>query len=885
MRVLGRLRRRLRALFRRDELERELDRELALHLDELTREHVAAGHDDEEARRLAARDFGSPDLAREQCRDARRVGVIEDLQRDVAYSFRLMRRSPGFTATVVLSLALGVGANTAIVALVDAVLLRALPVSRPGELVFLQVAGTKGSGGAPPYPAVERIRRGAEAFGGIAAFSADDLRVRVDGSVEQVFGQVASGNYFDVLGLRPAAGRLLVPGDEALEPAVAVIGYGYWQRRFGGRPDVIGRTVSFRDRTFTIVGVTPRDFWGLQPGRQVDLTIPITVEPGHLADAGAWWLEAVARLRPGVSAAQGAAQANAIFQAFMRESHGGDGFRREYFDRLDLAPAGRGLDRLRARFSQPLHALAIVGGAVLLLACANVGSLLVARAAARSHEMAVRVATGAGTSRLLRQLLTETVVLFVLGGLGGLAVAHVSIRAVMAFFAVGRNRIVLDVADGSGLVLSATLVAFAAALLTGLAPALAALRTPAIAVLRDGDARLAGSRRGASAGRWLVAAQAALSMILLVAAVLFASTMARLRAVDLGFDGQGVLTLSLDPVVVGTDAPATRARFWARVLAGVRELPGVQTASVSVLTPLSGRDTGKLVTVDGFAPASDLDRIVHVNHVSEDFFETFGVGLVAGRRFAASDRAGAVPVAIINEAAAHAYFPGRSPLGAMLRFDDTARRIVGVVRDAKHLSVRDPAPRFAYVPIWQPMDAVARVTLAVRSSVAPAALAHAVTHVVVGIHADTLVSDVVAVDDQVDAALVSERLLSTLASAFAALALSLAGVGLYGMLSYVVARRRAEFGVRMALGAPPRRVAAELVGEVLRLVAAGTLAGVPAAVAATWSIHGLLFGVTATDPLSYVVSALVLVGVAVAAALGPARRILRIDPAEALRRT
>jgi len=878
------LRHRLRSLFRPGAVEEELARELGLHVEALTREHVASGMSEADARRAARREFGSPDLAKERCRDERRLALLDDLVRDTGHARRLLARSPGFALTAVLSLALGIGASTAIFSLVDTVLLRLLPVERPHELVFLHAAGSGGRGGAPPYPCFERIRAETPSFAGMAAFAADELRVEVDGVVEQVFGQVASGGYFDLLGLRPAAGRLMTAEDERLDPPVAVIGHGYWQRRFGGAPGAVGRSLAFRDRVFTIVGVTPAGFWGLHPGREVEVTLPITQERG-LLEAGASWFDAVARLRPGASVAQATAHADTVFQSFMKERGGSREMGGRRFDRLELAPASRGLERLRSRFSKPLLALTLVAGIVLLVACANLGSLLLARGAARERELAIRLATGAGAGRLVRQLLTETLLLFLLGAGAGLLVAHLAIQGLTGFFAIGRNPIRLDVHYDWRLAAFAAALALVAGLLTGLWPARRALRTDPQGALKQGEWRLAGSPWAGAAGRVLVAGQVALSLVLLVAAAMLARTMANLRAVDLGFSPRSVLTLSLDPVLTGDGARERRERLRERTLERVRALPGVRAASLSVLTPLSGRDTGKLVTVSGFTPRSDRDRAVHLNHVSEDYFRTFGMRLRRGRAFTRGDEARAARVAVVNEAAADAWFAKRDPIGETLDFGASrVHRIVGVVQDAKHTSLREPPPRFAFVPLVQPVDPVTRVTLAVSSEEPPSSLARAVAREVEAIHPNTLVSDVVTVEEQIDATLVSERLLSTLAAAFAALALSLSAIGLFGTLSWSVARRTPELGVRMALGAPPARLAWSVLREMLVPVAAGLAVGLPAALAASRAAKALLFGVTPADPGAYLLGAAALAAVGSLAAWLPARRASSIDPSDALRR-
>jgi predicted permease len=883
MLYLRRLAHRLRSIVRARRSDDDLDGELTLHFDQLVAEHRASGLDQSAARRAASLAFGSRDLVYEQCRDQRRVGWIEDLVKDTRYAARLLANSPAFACTAILSLALGIGANTAIFSLVDAVLLRTMPVSRPGELVFLQVAGSESSGGAPPYECFRRIRETADGFAGLAGFATDEIRVEVDGRIEQVFGQVASGNYFDVLGVEAIVGRVMIEADERLDPPVAVISYSYWQRRFGGDPGAVGTTLVSGDRTYEIVGVTAPEFKGLQPGRQVDVTLPITQNRALIADAGAWWFDAIGRIRAGADVAQAARQADAVFQAFTEEHVKSTEMRSKHFARLTLTPASRGTDRLRERFSTSLQVVSAIGVIVLIVACANLGGLLVARGETRAREMAIRVATGAGTGRLVRQLLTETMLLVAAGTGAGLLVAVVALRGLEGFFAIGRNPIVLDIRYDWTLAAFAAGLALIAGLLTGLWPALRAGLTDPQSAMKGGEARMTGSRRAALAGRVLITGQMAMSIVLLVAAALMAQTMANLSGLDLGFRGTRVLTLSLDLVMPHDEAARARSRFLRQTLDRVRSLAGVDAASLSILTPLSGRDTGRLIAVAGYDPASELDRSVRVNHVSEDYFTTFGIDVVGGRGFTARDAEGALKVAVVNQAAQRVYFAGRSPIGETIGIGDTAYQVVGVVRDHKHRSLREPAPPFVFLPVWQPVDGIGRVTLAVASGLPPAQLARAVTAAVHAVHPRTLVSDVVDVQRQIDATLLGERLLSTLAVSFAALALVLVTIGLYGVLSYWVARRRREFGVRMALGAGPRQVVAAVAHEVLTPLVLGVLVGVPVAVAVSRLAGGLLFGVRPLDGPSYIVAAAILTAVSAAAAWIPARRACAIHPSEALR--
>jgi predicted permease len=796
---------------------------------------------------------------------------------DLRYALRSVRSSPGFATVVIMTLAIGIGANTATVSVLDTVLRRELPVQAPEELVFVRTAGARGLGSAPPYPYFDRIRRESSSFAGMAAFAADELRIGVGGSVEQVFGQVSSGNYFEVLGVEPVAGRLMSAGDEKLSPPVAVIGYGYWQRRFGGSSDAIGQTLSFRDRTFTIIGVTPSPFLGLDPGRQVDVTLPITIEPDMVANRQAQWFNVVARVRTGVDARQATAQINARLPPLRAELSRLGQDTRAPFDRIELTPASRGLDRLRARFTGPLSAMTLVTVILLLITCANLGGLLLVRGAMRTREIALRLATGASSGRLLRQLLTETLVLFVLGAAAGLFVAYAGIEALTGFFATGRRPILLAVQFDWRIVAYALGVTLVASVASGLWPALRALRIEPHTAIKE---RAPGWQK-LGARRVLLAGQVALSLVLLVAATLFARTMMNIRATDLGFTPGGVVTVSVDPALARDAGADAREQLWTQWLERIRGLPGVRSASLSVLTPLSGRNTGVGIAV----PGTTVRTEIRLNHVSSDYFSTFGIELLAGRPFTQQDRAGSLKVVMLSASAAQRLFAGRSPVGERVEFGRAGvYQVVGVVRDHKHLSVREQAQPVAFVPLSQPVDPIAGLTLAVSSGMSGTAIVRTVAGEIRKVRPATLVSDVMTVNGQIDETLVSERLLSSLATGFAALVLALAVVGLYGMVSYTVATRTTEFGIRLALGAPRSNVAAGVIAQAMLPVAAGIATGLPVALMIARATERLLFGVTSADPTSYLFAAGAMILVAGGAAALPVRRACALDPAETLRR-
>jgi predicted permease len=883
MRLLRTLLQRTRSLLRGTSADDELTREIELHLDQLTREYVAEGLSDEEARHAARRAFGPATLVEERCRDTRRVSVVRDVVRDGRHAARLLMRAPAFTLAATLSIAFGVGANTAIFSLIDTVLLRTLPVDRPNDLVFFRTIGTNDTSGAPPYPWFERVREDTRTFAGMAVFATDEMRGEIDGQPEQIYGQVVSGSYFDVLGVRPALGRLLAPADETMAAPVAVLDHRYWLRRFGGRRDALGRTIRVGARSYTIVGVTPPEFGGLGPGRRVEVTTPLLGDAPLRRNGMSWWCDVVARLRPGVSAEQAAASGDAAFQAHMETVTVDPEMRRTHLHHVDVVSAAHGLDRLRGRFAMPLQALMALSMAVLLIGCANLATLLLVRGEGRTRELAIRQATGASIGRLLRQMLTETLLLFVLGAAGSLVVARLALDVLVGFFATGRNAITLDATIHWRSAAFAAAITLGAAVLTGLWPALRTLRVSPQAAMRGGDTRIGGGARARASARLLIAGQVALCLALVVSALLFATTMRNLRTVDLGFTAERVLTQSLDLIGTPNAATVDRTRVWTRVVDRLRALPGVRSVSLSVLTPMSGRDTGKLLGGPGVASRGLVDRVVHVNHISEDYLEVFAIRVLQGRALTVADRA--AHVAVVNETTQQALFAGRSAVGESLEFSEGRRyEIVGVVKDAKHRTLREPRQRMVYLPLWQPVDPIGRITLSIATHGDPKALALTVAREVRAIEPGTLVSDVFDVQEQVDATIISERLLATLGGAFALLALGLAAVGIYGVLSYSVAERRGEIALRMALGARPSRVIREIWSDVQWPIVAGVAAGLVAAWLTARVIGALLFGVAPLDAGTYLLGVVLLMVVACSAAALPLLRAASLSPAEVIRR-
>ena len=819
---------------------------------------------------------------------------LDDLLHDVRYGLRTMRKSPGFTLTAVFTLALGMGANTAIFGLIDAVLLRSLPVKDPASLYFLNRAGALGVGLSPPYPCFERFRSLTNVFTGIAAYSDNDHGIRIDGVIEQVDGAVVSGNYYGLLGVAPFAGRLLTEDDERLDPPVAVIGYAYWQRRFGGSLDAIGKTFLLDDRTYTIVGITPKGFFGLLPGRHDDVTMPFTMlGPRMLRSTGSWFFTSIGRLRPGVTPDQARAGIDPIFQAFMNEFPVSAEVRRDRFRQMVVMPAAHGADELRKRFSQPLWALMALVGLVLLIGCANITNLLLARAAKREREFAVRVAIGAGRNRLIRQVLVETGLLFAAGAVAGIAVAWWAARGVAAFFASGAHPILIEVHWDWRVAGFTSTLSLLATLIFGAGPVLRAIRVAPHTAMKDGG-HATPSRRHTEGAQFLVAFQVALSMILVACAVLFLRTLGNLYTAGAGFHAEQVALIVVhlpDPTYHDQTA---RIALWDRLLAEVRRVPGVHSASLSRMTPLDGSNRGVGFEVPGFQPRSGQDRqgvllpsgaeSIGLNTVSEDYFSTFRTPLLQGRGFTENDRVGTPNVALINESARKHFFAGRDPIGTVVKLMGRPQyQIVGVVQDARQADLRKEAVPFAYIPIRQPIDQGAFMTLGIRTSGDPRRMIAAVEGRAHALGPDIHIVRSSTLARQIDESLLQERLISTLATAFGLLALLLSAVGQYGVLAYSVGRRTSEIGIRMTLGALPAQVAWSVLRQTLGLVAIGLAVGVTASILLARLAEKLLYGVTPTDAVAQLGSAALLAGVACVASYLPARRAGRIDPVAALR--
>ena len=894
--TLGEFRRRLSFLWNRRRVDRDLEEEMRFHVDMKARAAVESGTSAADAHRAAHLQFGGATLWREISREAWGWSAVEHLLQDLRYAARMLRHYPGFTAVAVLSLALGIGANTAVFSLIDTVLLRMLPVRTPEQLVFAERSCPRGCSGAPPYPCFEQFRDRNRYFSGLSAFSARNMRISIDGRTEEAIVQHATGNYFEVLGVKAWAGRTFSPADDSVsgrggpDGPVAVISYRYWKRRFGMSPAVLGKAIQLGGRAVTIVGVTPPEFFGLQPGTPVDVTVPIMLASDGMRSKHSYWLHVVGRLKPGAIPAQARTELDGIFQAFMDEDSGivkipgASATRRDIH--IELTPAARGFDRLRRQFSKPLLVLMALVGLVLLIACANVANLLLARTTARNREFAVRLALGAGRIRLMRQVLTESLLLVALGGLLGLLFASWAGRLLVAFFAAGQQGTAVDLHFDASVLAFTAGASVLTGLLFGLAPAFRVSKTTLAPALKEQGHGLAGFRSHLPLAKLLVVLQVALSLVLLIGAGLFVRSLWNLRNLDAGFHPEGVLTMRVEPDERVYSETRRRA-LWTEILDRASRIPGVRSASLSVVSPMGGIIATGLIAVPGFASRDSGDTDIFFNEVTPGYFETMGIPLVLGRSFNAGDAGNAPRVALLSETAARFYFGGRNPLGVTIRFpfgdEKPPYQIVGVVKDSRQSSLREEAPRLVYVPVSQAMTGLDSLTLATRTAGDPSALAPILSREARTAAPDILIAAVATMAGQVDESLFEERLVSTLASFFGMLALLLASIGLYGTMSYSVARRTNEIGIRMALGASGTGVVRLVLRDAVLMIGAGMALGVPAAIAGGRYVRSQLFGLKPADPIALTLACLALAAVALLAGYLPARRASRVDPVTALR--
>jgi predicted permease len=874
---------RLAALLRARQLDRDMNDEIASHLAEATDEYIRQGLSPEDARLAALRSFGGVMQTREIHRDARSFVWVDSLRQDLQYAARMLRRTPGFSAVAVLSFALGIGANAAIFSLINAVMLGTLPVREPDRLVQITRL-LDGRPGLVSYPLFEYFRDSVKSISSAFAQWTSTPAIVIDGQDEFVTADLVSGTYNAVLGIEPAAGRLLEPSDDVPSPSspAAVITDRYWLRHFARSPSAIGKTFTIRDRIFTIVGVMPPSYQSARRGQAPDLMVPLLTMMNdvqrHASDFNS--LNLLARLKPGATVEQANAETQVLFGAFVQsQAARASGTDRSAILRQRAAAlsAPDGFNPIRDNIAQPLLIAMGIVGLILLLACVNLSGLLLARSAARQREISIRLAIGAGRGRLIRQFSIESLVLAVIGGGIGLALAGWFSGMLFALFVNGRD-VVLSVAPDWRVLAFTCAVSLLACSVAGLAPALHAVRINVNPALKEVDAH--GHRR---LGKALVVAQLAMSMMLIVGATLFVGTFVKLSVVDRGFRSDGLLVLSVRSS--RPYAAAREAAVRAALLDRLRALPGVQSASAAQILPVGGALWDRRVQVEGYTFRSAESETVGFNVVAPGYFATLGTPLLAGRDISDRDTSNAQSVAVVNDSFARYFFGDRSPLGRHVTSVGVTYEIVGVVRDAKYQSLRDGIIRTMYIPWMQRQgdqpSSYNYVTRVVRGDAMR--LAPGLDSVVREADPALRVRTAVSYDTVIDRTIATERIMAALGGLFGLLAVIVAGVGVFGVLAFQVARRTNELGVRLALGASRRRIMGLVLREVFLMVAIGVSIGAGGALMVTGLARKILFGMTPTDPGMFAIAASVLTVAAGLAGWLPARRASRVDPMVALR--
>jgi len=820
--------------------------------------------------------------------------LFDDALHDVRYAIRALRSSPGFAAIAILSLALGIGANTAIFSLINAVILKTLPVSHPEQLVQL-VMKTEG-GTTFTNPIWEQVRDRQDVFSGAFAYSPIRLNLAGGGEVRNASTSWVSGDFFSTLGVHPILGRTFTAADDKRGcPAIAVLSHDFWQREYGGAADVFERRLTLNSHPVRIVGVAPPGFNGIQVGESVEIYLPLCAEGTLVRENSAldkranWWLWVFARLKPGIGDQQALARMNTlapqIFAETMPPGYPPEARKYHLDRRFKLLPGGSGYSSIRHDYTAALYALMAAVGVVLLIACANVANLLISRASVRRREIAIRMAIGAGRGRLIRQLLTESLLLSSMGAVLGVLFADWASRMLVRFLDTSNSTVVLDLSIDVRVLVFTMGVAVGTGILFGLAPAWQGTHVDPHSAIKANARGVVDSQARFGLGKMLVTVQVALSLVLLVGAGLLLKTFAKLATVDTGFDKNQVLLIRVDPRYASVP-PDRRLPLYQELQQRLGAIPGVRSASFADITPVSGSDSNQIVHVEGYVPKSRKDMVVWTNSISAKFFASMETHFIAGRDFNEHDTAHAPLVAIINESMAAKFFGSQSrAVGKMFRngWNEISGpiQIIGVVKDTRYTSLRAEGEAIAYYPLSQ-LPPMRWANFVLRANGPAASLIPSVKAAVDEVNRDiTLQFRTLAL--QVDESLGRERLLATLSGFFGFLALGLAVIGLYGVMSYNVARRRNEIGIRMALGAEQARVLRMVLGEVAILILAGLALGLAVAVSSTRLLASFLYRLEPNDPTTLVTACVVLTVSAVVAGLLPARRAANLDPMTALR--
>ena len=877
---------RLRSLFRRQQVDQDLKDELRDHLELQIEQNLLRGMSPEDARSSAVRALGAVTQIEERCRDVRGVNSIQDFFQDLRYGLRQLRRSPGYSALAILCLTLGIGANASVFSWVEGLLFRPYPlVAHQERLVALAGNSNDEEATETSWPDLLDLQRNCTLLDSLIVTKITGATLNIGERADVKTGSIVSTNYFDAIGVRPMMGRGFEPGEDSGRSAhpVAVISYQLWKDRFNGDPQIVGKTQRFNDVVFTIVGVAPKGFYGTFVGWAMNFWVPASMEEAFegggykLDDRGARWAEAYVRLKPGVTRQQAQQEISAVasrLEAAYPATNRGRG--------LKLWPLWQTPFNNARTLRPTLEIMLAVVAFVFIIACANVSNLLLVRSLARRQEMTVRLAIGAGRGRLLKQLLTEGLLLSAIGAAGGMLVAHWC-RHALALLLPARSGTAMYLPgemDSRVLALSAG-VCLIATLIVGLVPAFQARNVDLASALRAGSAGVVGARGAAWLRSSLVVLQVCLSFVLLVGAGLLVQSLHKVRTTSPGFSTSRVLDTAVSLVAAGYDVPRAKV-FQDQLMDRVRSLPGVESTAYATITPLGYSTYSETpIGVDGYEPQRREQPTVEYNQVSPAYFQTLGIPIISGREFTRADDENALSVAIVNKTMAARYWRGQDPVGQRLKMKDKSVLVVGVAADSKYESMGESPKPFFYVPLRQ--DFEREPSLYIRTVQPPQTIVAALTREVRALDANLALYEAITLQEQVDRSTSPQLVAVTLVAILGGLALLLASVGLYGLMSYAVSQSRRELGLRMALGAGAFNVLRMVISRGLTLTAAGILVGVAMALAMTRMLGGYLYNVNPRDPLAFGSGFAVMTITAIAACLLPAWRATRTDPARALR--
>jgi predicted permease len=885
---------------RRKRMMEDLDQDIRDYIERETQDNIERGMAPEEARYAALRKFGNVTRVKEETWEVWSFVWLEQLWQDVRFGLRQLRRSPGFTAVAVLTLALGIGVNTAIFSLIDAVMLRMLPVEKPGEL-FKMEFGNAGEGGGDVFttPMWEQVRDHQDVFSRTFAWFNTNFYLAEGGTTRTVDGLWASGGFFSVLGLRPAAGRLIADSDDQRGcPAVAVLSYGFWQERYGGAKSAVGSTLSLNGHPFEVIGVAPPGFFGIGVGGKFDVAAPICAttffdgKQPRLDRNDMFWLVVAGRINPKLSRAERTTRLGMLATRLFVPPNASPEEREALMKlTLRIVPAGTGISGLRGQFSHALQVLMAVAGMVLLIACANLASLTLARGAARRKEIAVRQALGASRTRLIRQLLTECVLLSSAGALLGVLLARWTAALLVRFISTAKNTVFLDLSPDTrilGFVLATVVLT---SLLMGLLPALRSTRVSLSSAMKGSQSSETGRDMGFRGRRWIVGSQVALSLVLLVAAGLLLRSFVKLATLDIGFDRNNVLVVDAD--LRAANVPPDRClATYDEIESRLKALPGVLSVGQGHSPMWWGTAEFGHVESDWFKlntyNLDDIAGVVIGDFISPGYLPTMRIRFLAGRNFSSADIETSSDVAIVNRTFARRFFPHLNPIGKTFRMWDMpgekAFEVVGLIEDYKYSSLREKDLAVAFLPVNQLPSPLlgSRRTLELRTAIPPPALVAPVRAAVAEVNS-AIPLEFSTAAEQVNDTLLQERLLALLSGLFGALALLLAMIGLFGTFSYLVTQRQSEFGIRVALGATRGSILGLVMRDLVAVLAGGLAAGILISLAATRVLQQMLFGLGPRDATTLLLAAGVLSAVALIAGYLPARRATKVDPMVALR--